>query len=100
MPQQRIINKTEPVHSRSHLALRRRQLRLQTGYPTERTAPLLAWNVSDTDTHSKPCVGVERNYGNRRLLREPSAAEHKTVKRMNANADMTHVIETVTRLDL
>ena len=102
-PQQKLINNTEPLHSRTNLGLRRKQIRPGVGYSTEKTAPLLAWNMPDENTHSKPCVGNTYRVGktNTRLLsRESSSTSTTTQKSPDSNADLAHVIETVSRLDL
>lgn len=56
------VNSTEPLHIRSNLGLRRRQLRVSTAPPKHRrsvTAPsLLAWNEPDATLHGKPGVGA------------------------------------------
>ena len=55
------FNETEPIHVRSNLDLRRRQLRASSAPPSQRrTAPLLAWNEPDEAHHGKPGVGVRQ----------------------------------------
>jgi len=55
------FNETEPIHVRSNLELRRRQLRASSAPPSQRrTAPLLAWNEPDEAHHGKPGVGVRQ----------------------------------------
>lgn len=57
-------NETEPIHVRSNLELRRRQLRASSAPPSQRrTAPLLAWNEPDEAHHGKPGVGVRQPIG-------------------------------------
>ncbi|XP_001634640.2 uncharacterized protein LOC5514453 [Nematostella vectensis] len=53
-----IINETEPVHIRSNLNLRRRQLRAASAPPTRQAPPLLAWNEPDEAFYAKPGVGL------------------------------------------
>lgn len=55
------FNESEPIHVRSNLELRRRQLRASSAPPSQRrTAPLLAWNEPDETHHSKPGVGMRQ----------------------------------------
>lgn len=55
------FNETEPIHVRSNLELRRRQLRAASAPPSQRrTAPLLAWNEPDETQHGKPGVGLRQ----------------------------------------
>lgn len=58
------FNDSEPIHVRSNLELRRRQLRVSSAPPSQRrTAPLLAWNEPDESHHGKPGVGVRQRIG-------------------------------------
>lgn len=60
------FNDNEPIHVRSNLELRRRQLRAASAPPSQRrTAPLLAWNEPDEAQHGKPGVGLRtvRDHG-------------------------------------
>ena len=55
------VNEMEPIHVRSNLELRRRQLRATSAPPSQRrTAPLLAWNEPDESHHGKPGVGIRQ----------------------------------------
>lgn len=55
------FNDSEPIHVRSNLELRRRQLRACSAPPSQRrTAPLLAWNEPDKSHHGKPGVGIRQ----------------------------------------
>ena len=60
--QQQPCNDNEPLHIRGNLALKRRQLRVNSTLPPRsRTAPLLAWNSSDEFLEVKPLVGSRSN---------------------------------------
>lgn len=110
LPQTKIVNVSEPVHSRSHLALRRRQIRADPKALPIRTAPLLAWNVPDKSTYEKPCVGSERtrnsvfetmsreNSG--KLCRQSRTCDQVAYGNNPNDSNLSHVIETVTKLDL
>ena len=71
------FNDTEPIHVRSNLGLRRRQLRAGSAPPSHRrTAPLLAWNEPDDAQHGKPGVGLRqpiRNQGSTFVSETPFA---------------------------
>ena len=56
------FNDTEPIHLRSNLGLRRRQIRAASAPPSHcRTAPLLAWNEPDEAQHAgKSGVGLRQ----------------------------------------
>lgn len=61
------LNESEPIHVRSNLELRRRQLRATSAPPSHRrTAPLLAWNEPDESQHGKPGVGIRQPIRNQR----------------------------------
>eukprot|EP00794_Sanderia_malayensis_P005961 gene5961-6655_t len=105
--QQSMINKSEPVHVRSNLGLRRRQINSQTCSPTKRVAPLLAWNDADYYTYAKPCVGT---LADRRGVQQPKRLLSRSDNGFNTRSSMQRtcsnagnesaVMETVTRLDL
>ena len=110
LPQTRIVNEMEPIHSRGNYGLKRRQIRQNTKATALRTAPLLAWNTPDEGTHAKPCVGTERDrmVSSRTLSRESKnifsreSLSKNSVPKENhtSQSDNSHVIETVTKLDL
>lgn len=115
LPQTRIVNKTEPVHIRRHLALRRTLLRSDSAHPAVGAPPLLAWNVPDKGTYAKPCIGPERNRdlapretthraasgeSSSKLSRKSCSPEKRTFENANYDNNLSHVIETVTKLDL
>ena len=110
LPQTRIVNEVEPIHSRGNYALKRKQLKKSSEATAIRTAPLLAWNLPDESTYAKPCIGSERNRtaSSRplsretvsRLSRESLPTNSKPVESSRSQDDLSHVIETVTRLDL
>ena len=61
------LNESEPIHVRSNLELRRRQLRATSAPPSHRrTAPLLAWNEPDESQHGKPGIGIRQPIRNQR----------------------------------
>lgn len=97
LPQTRIVNEMEPIHSRGNYGLKRRQVRQNPAATALRTAPLLAWNTPDESTYAKPCVGSERDRmaSSRTLYRESESRFSREGLR-----DTSHVIETVTKLDL
>jgi len=108
LPQTRITNEMEPVHTRRTYNLKRRQLRQTTKSAPLRTVPLLAWNIPDENTYAKPCVGTDRSFvppklsreSNSKLCRESISTTSKSLEKSNNHHDISHVIETVTKLDL
>ena len=108
LPQTRITNEMEPVHTRRTYNLKRRQLRQTTKSAPLRTVPLLAWNIPDENTYAKPCVGTDRSFvppklpreSNSKLCRESISITSKSLEKSNNHHDISHVIETVTKLDL
>ncbi len=73
----------------------------QSGSPTKRVAPLLAWNDADYYTYAKPCVGTlrDRSTKERVLSRPDSGLNTRSLQRTDADTNSV-VMETVTRLDL
>ena len=76
------FNDTKPIHVRSNLGLRRRQIRAASVPPSHhRTAPLLAWNEPDEAQHEKPEVGLRQailNQGSTFVSETPFA--HTAIK--------------------